>query len=126
MVVFLLWAVVTLFFYAWSLTFDLKTISDMPQRSSVYDKDGNFYSRLAGENRIVVPFDKISNNFVNALLAREDTRFYYHHGIDPDRHRARDCAQLHCGRLSRGSEHADAATRAQQLSAWAARTSFER
>jgi len=82
-VVFLLWAVVTLFFYAWSLTFDLKTISDMPQRSSVYDKDGNFYSRLAGENRIVVPFDKISNNFVNAVLAREDTRFYYHHGIDP-------------------------------------------
>lgn len=82
-VVFLLWAVVTLFFYAWSLTFDLKTISDMPQRSSVYDKDGKFYSRLAGENRIVVPFDKVSNDFVNALLAREDTRFYYHHGIDP-------------------------------------------
>ncbi|HEU4678141.1 MAG TPA: PBP1A family penicillin-binding protein [Terrimicrobiaceae bacterium] len=83
MVVFLLWAVVTLFFYAWSLTFDLKTISDMPQRSSVYDKDGKYYSRLAGENRIVVPFDKVSNDFVNALLAREDTRFYYHHGIDP-------------------------------------------
>jgi penicillin-binding protein 1A len=82
-IVVLLWAVVTLFFYAWSLTFDLKTISDMPQRSAVYDKDGKFYSRLAGENRIVVPFDKISNNFVNALLAREDTRFYYHHGIDP-------------------------------------------
>ena len=55
----------------------------MPQRSSVYDKDGKFYSRLAGENRVVVPFDKISNYFVNALLAREDTRFYYHHGIDP-------------------------------------------
>ncbi len=82
-VVVLLWMVITLFFYAWSLTFDLKTISDMPQRSAVYDKDGIFYSRLAGENRVVVPFDKISNDFVNALLAREDTRFYYHHGIDP-------------------------------------------
>jgi penicillin-binding protein 1A len=82
-VVVLLWAVITLFFYAWSLTFDLKTISDMPQRSAVYDKEGKFYSRLAGENRVVVPFDKISNDFVNALLAREDTRFYYHHGIDP-------------------------------------------
>ena len=82
-VVVLLWIVITLFFYAWSLTFDLKTISDMPQRSAVYDKDGKFYSRLAGENRVVVPFDKISNDFVNALLAREDTRFYYHHGIDP-------------------------------------------
>jgi penicillin-binding protein 1A len=82
-ITFLLWAVVTLFFYAWSLTFDLRTISDMPQRSSVFDKDGKFYSRLAGENRIVVPFDKVSNYFVNAVLAREDTRFYYHHGIDP-------------------------------------------
>jgi penicillin-binding protein 1A len=75
--------VITLFFYAWSLTFDLRTISDMPQRSAVYDKNGKFYSRLAGENRVIVPFDKISNDFVNALLAREDTRFYYHHGIDP-------------------------------------------
>jgi len=79
----LVWAVVALAFYAWALTFDLKNISDMPQRSAVYDKDGKFYSRLSGENRIVVPFDKISNDFVNALLAREDTRFYYHHGIDP-------------------------------------------
>ncbi|MBN8710620.1 MAG: hypothetical protein BGO12_02960 [Verrucomicrobia bacterium 61-8] len=76
-------AVILLGYYAWALTFDLRTISDMRQRSAVYDKDGKFYSRLAGENRIVVPFDKISNDFVNALLAREDTRFYYHHGIDP-------------------------------------------
>ncbi len=79
----LIWTVVALGFYAWALRFDLHTISDMPQRSTVFDKDGKFYSRLAGENRVVVPFDKISNNFVNALLAREDTRFYYHHGIDP-------------------------------------------
>ncbi len=79
----LLWAVVALAFYAWALTFDIRTIIDIPQRSTVYDKDGKVYSRLAGENRVVVPFDKVSNNFVNALLAREDTRFYYHHGIDP-------------------------------------------
>ena len=79
----LLWTVIVLTFYAWALTFDLKVISDMPQRSAIYDTDGKFYSRLSGENRIVVPFDKISNYFVNALLAREDTRFYYHHGIDP-------------------------------------------
>ncbi len=79
----LLWTVVALVFYAWALQFDLKVISDMPQQTAVYDKDGNFYSRLAGENRIVVSFDKVSNDFVNALLAREDTRFYSHHGIDP-------------------------------------------
>lgn len=79
----LAWAVIALAFYAWALTFDLRAIIDIPQRSIVYDKDNKLYSRLAGENRVVVPFDKVSNHFVNALLAREDTRFYYHHGIDP-------------------------------------------
>ncbi len=79
----LLWAVIALGYYAWALTFDIKLISDMPQRSAVYDKNGRYYSRLSGENRILVPFDKVSHHFVEALLAREDTRFYSHHGIDP-------------------------------------------
>lgn len=83
LLVVLLWTVIALCFYAWALTFDLKTIVDIPERSLVYDKDGKVYSRLAGENREVVRFDKVSNDFVNALLAREDTRFYSHHGIDP-------------------------------------------
>lgn len=82
-VVVLVWTVIAMGFYAWALTFDLKVIHNMPERSVVYDKDGRLYSRLAGENRVVVPFDKVSNDFVNALLAREDTRFYSHHGIDP-------------------------------------------
>lgn len=83
LVTLLLWAVVGLFYYAWALSFDLRTIHEMDQRSVVYDFQGNFYSRLAGENRIVVPFDKVSNDFVNALISREDTRFYRHHGVDP-------------------------------------------
>ena len=83
LVTLLLWTVAGLFYYAWSLRFDLRTIHEMNQRSVVYDYQGNFYSRLAGENRIVVPFDKVSNDFVNALISREDTRFYQHHGVDP-------------------------------------------
>lgn len=79
----MVWVVVGLGYYAWALTFDLDRIAEMPQRSSVYDRNGKFYSRLAGENRVVVPFDKVSNDFINALLAREDTRFYRHHGVDP-------------------------------------------
>ena len=79
----LLWALAGLFFYAWALRFDLRTIHEMNLRSVVYDYQGNFYSRMAGENRIVVPFDKVSNDFVNALISREDTRFYQHHGVDP-------------------------------------------
>ncbi len=83
LVTLLLWIVVGLAYYAWALKFDLRKIHEMDQRSVVYDYQGNFYSRLAGENRIVVPFDKVSNDFVNALISREDTRFYSHHGVDP-------------------------------------------
>lgn len=83
LVTLLLWVVVGLGYYAWALRFDLRTIHEMNQRSVVYDYQGKFYSRLAGENRIVVPFDKVSNSFVNALISREDTRFYSHHGVDP-------------------------------------------
>lgn len=79
----LLWAIIALGYYGWALTYDLKAIHEIPQRSTVYDKDGRFYSRLAGENRVVVPYDKVASDFVQALLAREDRRFYSHHGIDP-------------------------------------------
>lgn len=78
-----LWALIAAAFYAYALTFDLRAIQDMPQRSVVLDRTGQIYSRLAGENRIVAPFDRISNHFVNALITREDTRFYSHHGVDP-------------------------------------------
>ncbi|MEO6848626.1 MAG: PBP1A family penicillin-binding protein [Chthoniobacterales bacterium] len=79
----LIWGVIGGFYYAWALTFDLSKIGDMSERSVILDRDGKVYSRLAGENRVVVPFDKVSNYFVNALITREDNHFYYHHGVDP-------------------------------------------
>lgn len=79
----LFWVLIALFYYLWALTFDISTIGRMPQRSSIYDRNGTFYSRTVGENRVVVPYGKISQNFVNALISREDSRFYEHHGIDP-------------------------------------------
>src|ERR1700676_648302 len=72
-----------LFYLAWSLTFDLKDVGKIPERSSVYDMDGKVYSRLRGENRILIDSGRISPSFRQALLAREDSRFYQHHGIDP-------------------------------------------
>lgn len=78
-----LWALVALGYYGWALTFDLKLIHAMEERSLIYDHEGQVFGRLAGENRVAVPFDKVSNDFVNALISREDTRFYQHHGVDP-------------------------------------------
>ena len=71
------------FYFAWSLTFDLKDVGKIPERSSVFDMDGRIYSRLRGENRILIESGKISPAFKSALLAREDSRFYEHFGIDP-------------------------------------------
>jgi penicillin-binding protein 1A len=79
----LLWSIVGAGYYAWAHFFDLKEIHKMDERSVIYDHEGKYYSRLAGENRVAVPFDKVSNDFYNALISREDTRFYKHHGIDP-------------------------------------------
>ena len=67
----------------WASTFDLEAVKEMPSRSTVYDMDGKMYSRLQGENRVVVPLGKVSRNFIEALLAREDARFYQHRGVDP-------------------------------------------
>jgi len=73
---------VCLVYGVWAEFYDLKELENLPERSVLFDMDGKYYSRLQGENRVPVPLDKISPWFVKALLAREDTRFYKHHGID--------------------------------------------
>jgi penicillin-binding protein 1A len=70
------------FYGVWAQTFDMKKVGEMPERSTVFDVDGKIYSRLAGANRLKVSLDEISPLFVDALLAREDTRFFQHGGID--------------------------------------------
>ena len=67
----------------WASLYDLRDVSEMRERSTVFDMDGKVYSRLQGENRIVVPLREVSPDFVKALLAREDARFRSHRGIDP-------------------------------------------
>src|SRR5450755_4991041 len=73
---------VMMFYAIWAQTFDLKTVGDMPERNTVFDVDGKIYSRLAGANRLKVALNEVSSLFVDALLAREDTRFFEHGGID--------------------------------------------
>ena len=73
---------VFLFYAGWAATFDMQKVGEMPERNTVFDFDGKIYSRLAGANRLKVSLDEISPFFVDALLAREDSRFYQHGGID--------------------------------------------
>jgi penicillin-binding protein 1A len=71
-----------LFYGTWAQTFDMKNVGEMPERSTVYDVDGKIYSRLAGANRLKVSLSEVSPEFIAAVLAREDARFYDHKGID--------------------------------------------
>ncbi len=102
--------VVCVIYGIWSSTFDMEAVKEMPQRSIVYDMDGKLYSRLQGENRIVVPLSEVSRNFLDALLVREDSRFYSHHGVDPI-----GVARAIVRNLTRGSAAQGASTITQQL-----------
>ena len=62
--------------------YDLTKLGDMPERTIVMDYKGEVLGRMHGENRIIVPLSEVSPWFVKALLAREDSRFYDHGGID--------------------------------------------
>ena len=73
---------VVLFYAIWAQTFDLKKVGDMPERNTVFVVDGKIYSRLAGANRVIVPLNEVSPFFIDALLVREDSRFFEHGGID--------------------------------------------
>jgi penicillin-binding protein 1A len=63
-------------------SFDLAELDNIPAISEVFDYGGMRYSKLEGQVRYVVPLSQISSNFINALLAREDSRFYKHRGVD--------------------------------------------
>ncbi len=58
-------------------------VTVMKERSTVYDLDGKVWGRMQGENRVPVPLVEVSPLFVASLLAREDTRFFSHWGVDP-------------------------------------------
>ncbi len=52
--------------------------------SRVYTEDGILMGTwsYASENRLMLPYDSLPENLVNALVATEDARFYEHSGID--------------------------------------------
>ncbi|KAB8316434.1 penicillin-binding protein [Tolypothrix campylonemoides VB511288] len=50
----------------------------------IYDLKGKLLTSIHGEaNREVIPLNRISPDLKRAVLASEDSDFYYHHGINP-------------------------------------------
>lgn len=70
-------------YYLRSTQYSLDKVSEMPARTLVYARDGRTeLGRLHGDNRYLVGYDHVANDFKNALISREDARFYDHFGID--------------------------------------------
>ncbi|MBI2053952.1 MAG: transglycosylase domain-containing protein [Candidatus Staskawiczbacteria bacterium] len=73
------------FYYTYNLPRPEKfTESSFIESTKIYDRTGKviLYNIYGEEKREIVPFDKISINIKNAVIASEDTRFYKHFGID--------------------------------------------
>jgi len=62
---------------------DLSAVGRFPLETEVLDATGARIGYLHGEDvGMPVPLESVSPHFFNALIAREDSRFYRHHGID--------------------------------------------
>ncbi len=81
-IAFFLPLLVSLSYFMLSLRYDIKEINEMPERSVIFDIEAQELATLHGENRRLITREEIPGFFVKALQAREDKRFYTHHGVD--------------------------------------------
>lgn len=56
--------------------------SNMPERTVILDRKNRIIGNLHGENRKRVALQEVPSIFIDALLLREDNRFYEHGGVD--------------------------------------------
>ncbi|MCB1063171.1 MAG: penicillin-binding protein [Verrucomicrobiae bacterium] len=75
---------ILVYFQIKAFTFPAAQLEKLPQRTLVFDRKGQPLGHVSGhgENRLVISIDQVSPQFIAALLAREDSRFYQHGGID--------------------------------------------
>ncbi|MDR1145790.1 MAG: transglycosylase domain-containing protein [Verrucomicrobiales bacterium] len=69
-------------YQAWAARFDLTKVSQMPSISVIYDRQGRVIQRLYEQNRILVDRAQIPDVLCQAVVAKEDERFFQHSGFD--------------------------------------------
>jgi membrane peptidoglycan carboxypeptidase len=63
-------------------TREIRAMSEMPVATMVFDRDDKPAFTIFEERRYEVPLERMSPQFVQAVIAIEDQRFYRHHGLD--------------------------------------------
>lgn len=96
--------------------FDLSRLEKMESASLIYDRKGDLMGKIFIQNRNPVPYEKLPQVLVNAVIAAEDNRFWTHNGIDFAGIARAAYANWSAGRIRQG-----ASTVTQQL----ARNSFD-
>ena len=59
-----------------------KELLKKEESTIIYDSDGIEYAKLGNEIRDNITYDEISEVFIDALVATEDSRFFQHNGFD--------------------------------------------
>lgn len=73
---------IVFFYYLKASDFDLDEISKLPRENIFYDRSGKSLDVPDEGGRKIIHRSDIPDDLVNALIAREDARFFEHSGID--------------------------------------------
>lgn len=60
----------------------LKDEIRLPQKTVLLDREGNEFAQFYSENRESIGIDEMNEDFINGLVATEDSRFYETNGVD--------------------------------------------
>lgn len=96
--------------------FDLERLEKMEAASTIYDRKGGVMGKIYIQNREPVPYEKLPQVLVQAVVATEDQKFWKHGGVDYQGMARAALANWSAGRIRQG-----ASTVTQQL----ARNSFD-
>ena len=80
----------------------IRGLGDMAQSTTIYDIHDRPAFTIFKEQRIEVPLERISPNFINAVISVEDQRFYDHSGVDAIRVGAAVLRNIEAGRRAEG------------------------
>jgi membrane peptidoglycan carboxypeptidase len=72
----------TFFYFMLAMRFDLNDVAKLPAGTTYYDRKGEELIAPGGASRRLVKREDIPEFLVLSLRAREDARFFEHHGVD--------------------------------------------